>query len=315
MAAPRLIMKLEVAALRDGPGEVRIVEFAHPRRPTLPGFAPGAHVDVHLPFGGVRQYSLIGDPAETGRYVIAVKREAQGRGGSAWVHEGLAVGDLVPVSAPRNHFAIPPGEGPALLLAGGIGATPLIAMARALEAQGAEWRLHHFVRDRAEAPLRHEIAAVLPAARVTLHDAGAEAARRTLAALLADPPPDGRLMHCGPPGFMAAVAEAAQGWPEGSVASEAFQPLDDGAPPAPFAIRLRDGREVTVPADRSALDALREAGVALNAACENGVCGTCECGLLAGEAIHRDQALSPMAQARRFIPCVSRGRGVIALDL
>ena len=96
MAAPRLIMKLEVAALRDGPGEVRIVELVHPRRPALPGFAPGAHVDVHLPFGGVRQYSLIGDPAEAGRYVIAVKRETQGRGGSAWVHRGLAAGDPRP---------------------------------------------------------------------------------------------------------------------------------------------------------------------------------------------------------------------------
>jgi vanillate O-demethylase ferredoxin subunit len=132
MASPRLIMKLTVTAVRSEPGDVLVIELKHPRRSVLPPFEPGSHVDVHLPDGKVRQYSLCGDPDDRTRYTIAVKREAKGRGGSARIHETVAVGATLPVSAPRNHFPLEPGDGPTLLLAGGIGITPILAMARTL---------------------------------------------------------------------------------------------------------------------------------------------------------------------------------------
>lgn len=149
MASPRIIMKLTVTAARKEPGDVLVIDLKHPRKPALPAFEAGSHVDVHLPEGKVRQYSLCGDPTELGRYTIAVKRENDGRGGSAWIHETIAVGSTLPVSAPRNHFALKPGEGPTLLLAGGIGITPILAMARALTRQAKPFELHYFTRSRA----------------------------------------------------------------------------------------------------------------------------------------------------------------------
>lgn len=316
MASPRLIMKLTVTATRREPGDVLVIELKHPRRPALPPFEPGSHVDVHLPDGRVRQYSLCGDPDDVTRYTIAVKREAEGRGGSAWIHETLAAGATLPVSAPRNHFPLEPGEGPTLLLAGGIGITPILAMARTLAWQAKPFQLHYFARSRTLAPLLPEIERVLSPGAVRLHFDDEPATRQDIAAMLANRPAGAQLYYCGPAGFMTAVGQAAARWPEGTVHFEAFQPPDfDGVPPQPFTIALRDGRMVEVPAESSALAALRAAGVPLMASCENGVCGTCECGMLAGQPIHRDAVLSKDARGHRFIPCVSRARGVLKLDL
>jgi vanillate O-demethylase ferredoxin subunit len=309
-------MKLTVTDVRPEPGDVRVIEFRHPRQPHLPPFEPGSHVDVHLRGRRVRQYSLCGDPADLTHYTIAVKREAAGRGGSAWIHENVVVGSELPVSAPRNHFPLRDSGGPALLLAGGIGITPLLAMARVLQRQGKAYDLHYFARSRALAPLLSAIERELAAARVRLHFDDAPATRRDLAALLSERPADAQLYHCGPPGFMAAVERAASSWPTGTVHFEAFEPpASDGAPAEPFTIVLRSGAEVPVAADVSALAALRAAGVPLAASCENGVCGTCECGYLEGKPVHRDAVLSKEAQSSRFIPCVSRAAGVLKLDL
>jgi ferredoxin-NADP reductase len=316
MASPRLIMKLTVTAARKEQGDVLVIELKHPRKPLLPPFEPGSHVDVHLPDGKVRQYSLCGDPEDPTRYTIAVKREAEGRGGSAWIHEAVAAGATLPVSAPRNHFPLRPGEGPTLLLAGGIGITPILAMARVLSRQGKPFDLHYFARSRSLAPLLPEIERVLSPGTVRLHFDDEPETRQDIAALLADRADGAQLYYCGPLGFMAAVARASEHWPDGTVHFEAFQPPEfDGAPPEPFMIQLRDGRVVEVAAETSALAALRAAGVPLMASCENGVCGTCECGMLGGQPIHRDAVLSQEVRGHRFIPCVSRARGVLKLDL
>ena len=262
MASPRLIMKLSVVAVRREPGDVLVIDLKHPRRPRLPRFEPGSHVDVHLPDGKVRQYSLCGDGADLSRYTIAVKREEAGRGGSAWIHNAVTAGCILPVSAPRNHFPLRIGNGPVLLLAGGIGITPILAMARALAREGEPFELHYFTRSRRVAPLLPEISGALPATSVTLHFDDEVETRQDITSLLTERPEGAQLYYCGPAGFMAAVAGAAAHWPEGTVHFEAFQPPDfNGAPPEPFAIQLRDGRQIDVPAAITALAALRAAGV------------------------------------------------------
>jgi vanillate O-demethylase ferredoxin subunit len=245
-----------------------------------------------------------------------VKREAAGRGGSAWIHENVVVGSELPVSAPRNHFPLQDSRGPALLLAGGIGITPMLAMARVLQRQGKPFELHYFARSRTLAPLLSAIERELVPAYVRLHFDDAPATRQDLAVLLSERPADAQLYYCGPPGFMTAVERAASLWPAETVHFEAFEPLaNDGAPADPFTIVLRSGAVVPVAADISALAALRAAGVPLTASCENGVCGTCECGYLEGKPIHRDAVLSKDARSNRFIPCVSRAAGVLKIDL
>lgn len=316
MGSPRIIMRLTVSDIRPEPGNVSLIELRHPREPHLPPFEPGAHVDVHLPDKKVRQYSLCGDLTDLSRYTIAVKREEPGRGGSAWIHDNIAIGAELRVSAPRNHFPLAESDGPVLLLAGGIGITPLLAMARVLQQQGKPFELHYFTKSRRLAPLLFMIERDLAPENVRLHFDDDRGTRQDIEALLSKRPAGTQLYYCGPPGFMAAIDRAASGWPAGTVHFEAFEPpATDGAPPEPFTIELRSGTVVTVGADTSALAALRAAGVPLLASCENGVCGTCECGYLEGHPIHRDAVLSKDAKAHRFIPCVSRAAGRLKLDL
>ena len=316
MASPRIIMRLTVAAIRQEPGDVRVIELKHPRKPLLPAFDPGSHVDVHLPDQRVRQYSLCGDPLDRSRYTIAVKREPEGRGGSAWIHDAVDVGAELCVSAPRNHFPLEEGEGPGLLLAGGIGITPILAMARTLVRRDRPFQLHYFARSRRLAPLLPAIEQVIDEDNLHLHWDDEPETRQDLEALLSARPSDARLYYCGPPGFMAAVGKAAAHWSEGTIHFEAFQPAaTDNAASEPFTIVLRSGTVIPVPADASALSAIRAAGVLRMASCENGVCGTCECGFLEGQPIHRDAVLSNDARGHRFIPCVSRATGVLKLDL
>ncbi|WP_245422960.1 PDR/VanB family oxidoreductase [Neorhizobium huautlense] len=309
-------MKLIVAGVRDEPGDVRVIELRHRHRPFLPAFEPGSHVDVHLPDRKVRQYSLCGDPADLSRYTIAVKRETGGRGGSAWIHDQLEPGAELPVSAPRNHFPLKASDGPLLLLAGGIGITPILAMAQALCRQDKPFELHYFTRSRSLTPLLGTLEETISPESLRLHFDDQVETRQDLEGLLSKRPSGAQLYYCGPPGFMAAVARASEHWPDGTVHFEAFQPpVQDDTPPEPFTIVLGNGTVVPVPADASALSAIRAAGVLLMASCENGVCGTCQCGYLEGKPIHRDAVLSNEARSHRFIPCVSRATGVLKLDL
>lgn len=316
MATPRLIMKLRVADIRPEPGDVRVFTFLHPGKPVLPPFKAGAHVDLHLPDGKIRQYSLLGDEQDRTRYRIGVKLEPGGRGGSEWLHRNLRIGSELPVSAPRSHFALAEGDRH-LLLAGGIGITPIIAMARSLQASGKAFQLHYFSRSRAGTPLREEIERDFDRGSVFFHFDDEPATRADLTILLAARRGDEQLYYCGPPGFMAAVGKAGSHWPGDAVHFEAFNPaMDDGFVPEPFLIEIRSsGVLLPVAADMSALSVLRAAGISLSSSCENGVCGTCECGFLTGSPIHRDSVLKAEARGHRFIPCVSRAKGTLKLDL
>ncbi len=287
----------------------------------LPAFSAGAHVDLHLGPGLVRPYSLCNDPAETHRYRLGVLREPASRGGSAAVHERLAVGDTLSISRPRNLFALaePLAQGRHRLLAGGIGITPLLAMAQVLHRAGADFRFHVAARTAARLAFREELARAPWSGRVTLHlDDGPEPQRLDLAALLADRRPDDHLYLCGPAGMLAAARDAANAalWPASHVHVESFgaavpEPGKSGSPAGSFELELaRSGRVIVVAPDQTALQALHAAGCELPSSCEQGICGTCLTPVLSGIPDHRDHYLEPDEQAAndQFLPCCSRAR-------
>ncbi|MGQ9370469.1 PDR/VanB family oxidoreductase [Azospirillum sp. ST 5-10] len=292
--------------------DVLSLDFRDPDGRPLPPFAPGAHLDLHLPGGVIRQYSLCGDPADRGVYTVAVLKTPDGRGSRA-VHETLRPGQLLTVGAPRNNFRFDPAAR-YLFIAGGIGITPLLPMVRAAAAAGAPWTLHYCVRAVSAAPFLDALATV-PGGAVVLH-ASAAGTRLSVEAVLAEPAADTLVYCCGPERLMQAVEAAGAGWPEGSLRFEWFAPRSAAAAAAGESAELevvcaRSGTTVVVPPDRSILDALAAAGVDAPCSCEQGVCGTCETAVLEGEPDHRDSILSAAERAagRSMMICVSRARG------
>jgi vanillate O-demethylase ferredoxin subunit len=316
--SPRLIMKMRVAEIRDVASDVRVFTLRHATRTTLPPPEPGAHVDVRLPDGKVRQYSLCGDPDDASQYMIAVKREPEGRGGSVWIHDTIKQDDTLLVSAPRNHFQLVDGAARYVLIAGGIGITPMLPMVRRLQKIGADYVLH-YCSSEATPPFSDLLREICgPRAQIYSTALSACAPRRFDAAgALADVGTATHIYCCGPARLMDAVRDASAHWPEEQVHFEAFKPLvDENFVPQAFDLVLNSsGQRLHVPAEKSALDVLREAGVSTSSSCETGVCGSCACGYLSGEVIHRDAFLSPSARKSRLALCISRGTGTIVLDL
>ncbi|MFD3588569.1 PDR/VanB family oxidoreductase [Streptomyces sp. NPDC058683] len=270
----------------------------------LPGWEPGAHLDVVLPSGLVRQYSLCGDPADTSSYTIATRLVADGRGGSREVHEQVAEGMELEVRGPRNRFPLV-GADSYVFVAGGIGITPILSMVRAVPA-GVEWRLLYCGRSRASMPFLAKLAGD---DRVTVVAAD-EDGRPDLDALTV---PEGALVYCcGPQGLMAAVEER---FP--AVRLERFAPDTGSAGNQEFELELRrSGRTVTVPADSTVLAAVRAELPDTAYSCAQGFCGTCRQRVLAGEVEHRDELLTDTERADSMLICVSRARrGRLVLDL
>lgn len=317
MAPPKLIMKMKLAKRTKDLGNVTVFELKHPSRPELPQFEAGAHIDLHLPTGAIRQYSLINSPLDRSCYTIAVKREEQSRGGSQWLHEHLHENDEIPVSSPRNHFCLNEHADNHILIAGGIGITPLYAMAKELVREQRQFVLHYFSRSRTETPLLETIAHEIPAENLVLHMDDECNTKENLAQLLKKQKNGSNLYYCGPPGFMGSIFTLSSHWDENSVHCEAFKPdLDPDFIPEEFTIQISSsGKQIVVPQDMTALAALKASGMTLPSACENGVCGTCECGLMEGKPIHRDSILTLKQKQNRFIPCISRATGTIILDL
>jgi len=305
-------------------------EFQDPAGKALPPFEAGAHIDVVIAPEYLRAYSLAGDPADASRYVLGVQREApateggSGRGGSALMLRAFREGRRVFVSRPRNHFPLDEQATHTLLMAGGIGVTPLIAMAHRLHALGRDFTLHYSVPSRTRAGFADTLQQVPWAARVRWHVSD-EGTRADFATLM---PPFGdgmQLYTCGSPRHMDAVfaAAAAQGWPESSLHREHFSvPEAPEAENHPFVLRLaRRGRDIAVPADRSATDALAEAGVRVDVKCSDGLCGVCAVAYDASASDpidHRDLVLSRAERAHKVILCRSRSarlEGLMVLDL
>ncbi|GIX29313.1 PDR/VanB family oxidoreductase [Pelomicrobium sp. G1] len=297
-------------------------ELRDPQGETLPAFTAGAHIDVHVKPGCVRQYSLCNDPKERHRYVIAVQRENDGRGGSRALHEDVRIGDLLTIAGPRNHFPLTEGARRHLLIAGGIGVTPMMAMIAELEARGEDYRLYYCTRSREKTAFLDRLGPLVAAGKVKVHHDGGDPARGLdLGTLLRECEPGTHLYYCGPPGFMEAVKTASAHWPREALHFEYFSPPADASAPGsenrPFRIRLlRSGRELEVPADKTIVGVLRENDVFIETSCENGVCGTCLTRYVDGEPDHRDFVLDEADRKEFVLVCCSRSKTpVLVLDL
>jgi ferredoxin-NADP reductase len=273
----------------------------------LPAWEPGAHVDLVLDGAPTRQYSLCGDPTDRTTYRLGVPREPEGRGGSLHVHDHLAVGDSVRVRGPRNHFPLIPATR-YLFIAGGIGITPLLAMVTAAEASGTPWSLVYGGRRRASMAFLTELASYGDRVSVCPQD---ETGLLDLDDLLADPVPGTAVYCCGPEPLLTAVEQRCASWPPGCLHVERFAPRPAGEDVASlsFAVELAlSGLTLTVPADRSILEVVEEAGVGVLSSCSEGTCGTCETAVLAGVPDHRDSVLDESERAANdcLMICVSR---------
>ncbi|MDQ0025793.1 vanillate O-demethylase ferredoxin subunit [Variovorax paradoxus] len=297
--------------------EILAFELTHPWGRALPGYEAGAHIDVHMPGGFSRQYSLARWPAgalsNAASYVIGVKREAASRGGSASMHERVREGDLLAISAPRNTFPLREEANHHLLLAGGIGMTPLLAMAQALAARGADFTLCVFARSEEHLAFADALRDPALAPHLRLHlDQGDASQRIDLHALLADRTPDTHLYVCGPGGFMQAVRDAAAHWPDDALHAEYFAaPTNANTTTGlPFTLKLlQRGISVPVAADQTAVDALHEVGIDIPVSCQQGLCGTC---VVDGDGVgaeHRDFCLTGSERRTRVALCCSRAKG------
>jgi vanillate O-demethylase ferredoxin subunit len=278
---------------------------------------------VQLPGGISRSYSLCNDPQETQRYLLGVLRDPASRGGSRAMHDTVQEGDVLQISAPKNHFPLAPGARRSLLLAGGIGVTPLLAMAEQLAHAQADFELHYCSRSAQRTAFRERLAASAFADKVEFHfDDAAPAQKFDLMRLLAAPQAGVHIYVCGPKGFMDAVliSARAQGWPAEQLHHEFFSAeVLTSDSDASFEIKLASsGRIVMVPKDKTVTQALAEAGIDILMSCEQGVCGTCLTRVLDGVPDHRDSYLTPEEQAAndQFLPCCSRAKTPqLVLDL
>lgn len=288
----------------------------------LPAFSAGSHIDVQVPGGWTRQYSLCNDAGEQHRYRIAVLRDPNTRGGSAGMHQAVAEGDVLQISEPRNHFPLVHAQR-TLLFAGGIGVTPLLCMAQRLAAIGADFTMHYSARSPDRMAFRAEIEASSFADRVHLHfDDGAPEQKLQLQQVIAQPEPGTHLYVCGPTGYIDFVVQTAKslGWPADQVHLEYFgaAPQDTTGDRA-FQVKVASsGKTYEVPANESVVQALARHGVEILVSCEQGVCGTCITRVLEGECDHRDMYFTDEEKARhdQFTPCCSRAKSaVLVLDL
>ncbi len=320
---PTAKMKLQVRVTRiaiEATG-IRSFEVRALDGVALPAFTAGGHIEVHLASGLIRSYSLCSDPGERDRYVFAVLREDTGRGGSMALHDTVQEGDVLTISAPRNHFPLAGREARFhLLLAGGIGVTPMIAMISELERRGAPWRLHYCTRNLERTAFRDVLAPHIASGKVVLHhDNGDPAQSIDVKALLSSFEIGTHLYYCGPPGFMTACAAGLEPWPPHAVHREFFSGAGiqtDTSNDTPFEIKLRStGQVLTVPADKSIVTVLGENGCNVETDCKEGYCGTCITRYRAGTPEHRDTVLSEKERKTYVMVCCARAKGLLELDL
>ncbi|BBC28791.1 Vanillate O-demethylase oxidoreductase [Streptomyces graminofaciens] len=311
-----------VAARHDATARIAVLDLVSPDDADLPEFAAGAHVDVLVDdaAGLVRQYSLCGPPHDLTHYRLAVLAETASRGGSLGMHR-LREGDRLRISRPRNRFGVSDQAHRHLLVAGGIGVTPLLAMAHALQITDCDYELHYCARSRADAAFLDELERD---PRVRLHfDDGPDDQRFSIAADLGPPSPDTAVYVCGPGGFMDFVISSAQeaGWPAEAIRKERFAPVQDAevhTAGGTFTVRLaKSGGEFEVKEGESVLDVLLAGGVEAPYSCQQGICGECIVRVLAGEPDHRDDILTDRERADgMFTTCSSRALSpTLELDL
>lgn len=313
MTGDNTMLELVVEAVRPLTPAIKAFVLRNARGGALPAYTPGAHLGLQVaqPNGrmGQRAYSLVAPHAEGGSYEIAVLHEPQGSGGSAWMH-GLKPGAVLAAQPPRNDFALHAGSLPPLLIAGGIGITPLLCMARALAAEGRAFNFFYATRNAGDAAYLEEARAL---GATVVHDSGDPARGLDLRAALSGPQPGRHLHVCGPKGMVQAAVNLARvlGWPGDHVHCELFAGALEQQGDAAFEVRtLRSGKTLTVSAHQSLLDVLIAAGLDPLYDCRQGDCGVCAVAVEEGVPDHRDHNLSAREKAvgRSICTCVSRAK-------
>ena len=291
--------------------DIHLFELRDPAGGDLPAFSPGSHVTLRVPNGVLRKYSLCNDPAERDRYQVAVKREANGRGGSSTLIDRAKPGNELYVTAPVNDFALPQRAQNFLFIAGGIGITPIMAMIRQVQAEGKRFRLYYCTRSPETTAFIDELSKPEYKDKVVIHhDHGDPAQSLDLKPVLAERKNREHLYCCGPRPLMEAVRAMTDHWSSTAVHFEAFSEAEiHKASDRPFKLKLaKSGKVFEVPADKTIMEVLREHGFEVPSSCETGTCGTCRTRLLAGQADHRDLVLAEHERGNNIMICVSRAR-------
>ena len=294
-------------------------ELSDPEGGTVPSFEAGSNLTVQIPNGMRRSYSLCNDPNENHRYVIAVKRDANGRGGSKSLVDETSEGDTLNVSPPRNEFPLDERAKEFILVAGGIGITPMLSMARQLKSEGLrKFRLYYLARDPEGTAFIDELQSDEWRPFVKIHHDFGDPSKSFDFWSLFERPKQAHVYCCGPNALMDTVKDMTGHWPSGTIHFESFGAASVAAKEnKPFTIRLKQsGTTFEVPADRSILDVLRSANVRVASSCESGTCGSCKTGLCSGEADHRDLVLQDGERQTQIMVCVSRAKSdELVLDL
>jgi len=325
---PNDLLSVRVLSVRYEAEDINSYELVDPDGRELPRFTAGAHIDLHLRDGRIRQYSLCNDPAERHRYVVGVLKDPASRGGSVAIFEKVHPGRVIAISAPRNHFPLVSDARRHLLLAGGIGVTPMMAMLAQLERDGADYVLHYCTRAPERTAFRDGLARHPPGRVRYHHDGGDPRQGLDIAALLRERADGTHLYYCGPAGFMAAVAAACAHWPSEAVHFEYFTPPVPAPPPdlatvgtGPTGLRAADasaaadtpvgfqirinssGALYDVPNDKSIVQVLREHDIDVETSCESGLCGTCRTRYVEGEPEHHDYVLDDDERSEFVMIC------------
>jgi ferredoxin-NADP reductase len=316
-ARPITTVRTVVENIEPGGQDVKLFSLVDPDHWELPPFRPGAHIDLHLPDGMVRTYSLCNDPFDNKRYLVAVKRERDGRGGSAKLHDEIAIGDTIGVSLPRGGIDLDPDVTHFTFVAGGIGVTPFLSAAAWLKRTGrANFTLH--LTARGEAPLQGLLAPFLKTGNAVLHDTK-RSARPAIASLIGKPVAGTAVGCCGPESMIGDFEIATRDWPEARVHIERFVPpvlpVDPDA--RPYMLELsRSKLETRVEPGQTMLAALLSLGIDIPASCCGGICGSCKVDWLEGTPVHRDRVLSAAERERSLMVCVAGSRDDrLVLDL
>jgi ferredoxin-NADP reductase len=317
-AAPDALIEVRLTAIRYLAHDTGLFEFQRLDGQPLPGYEPGAHIDLHLPNGLVRNYSLTSATPNPLAYEVGIKRDPASRGGSRSIHDELRIGTTLKIGGPRNNFRLHEDAAHSVLIAGGIGITPIWCMVQRLNALGRDWRLHYACRSRADMAFLRELEGM---AQASLHfDDESGGQFLDVAAIVAAAPKDTHLYCCGPAPMLQAFEAAAKDWPREQVHIEYFTAKElPAAKKGGFTVELaRSGVEYFIPEGETILNVLLDAGIDVDYSCELGICGACEQRVISGVPEHRDSILSEEEQAenkRVMICCAGCRTERLVLDL
>ncbi len=314
------LLRLRVVRSEPAADGIQLLEFRDPSGADLPAFAPGSHLAIRVPNGAMRNYSLCNDPHERDRYVVAVKRDEKGRGGSISLIDGVKPGDTVEAAWPRNLFELSSSAPSYIFVAGGIGITPILSMIRYLRATGdTPFHLYYLTRNATGTAFLPELAGAEFAGRVTVHHDEGDPDRTFDLWPVFENPTKAYVYCCGPRPLMDAVRDMTGHWPETAVHFEDFGSdlVRPRADDTPFEIQLgRGGAVLEVPVGTTILETIRAHGRSTPSSCESGTCGTCRTAVLDGEPDHRDLVLTDAEKKVAMMICVSRAKsGRLVLDL